>query len=180
MRILIVKLSSIGDVVHTLPAASLLRKYFSDARISWVVDPRASAILKDSHVFDELIELDTRAVRKGLLNGSSSDLKAKLMRDWTKANGAARSDIAIDFQGLIKSGLVAYASGASRRIGFCAKDLRERASQMFLTEQVDTTPRTHVIEKNLALAHSAIDSASSSQGEIATDHRYDFPISVSE
>src|SRR5215813_2508329 len=183
MRILIVKLSSIGDVVHTLPAASLLRKHFSDARISWVVDPRASALLENSPVIDEVIQLNTRTLRKGLLNGSpNSELKAQLqkLRNGTTSNGFARSDIAIDFQGLIKSGLVAYASGASRRIGFCAKDLRERASQMFLTEQVDTTPRTHVIEKNLALAHSAIDSAPSPQSEIATDHRYDFPISVSE
>src|SRR5215472_4397737 len=100
MRILIVKLSSIGDVVHTLPAASLLRKHFSDARISWVVDPRAGAILNDSPVFDELIELDSRAVRKGLLTGSSSGLKAKLktLHDRTKANGDATLDIAIDFQ----------------------------------------------------------------------------------
>ena len=184
MRILIVKLSSIGDVVHTLPAAALLRKHFSDARISWVVDPRASALLEDSPVIDELIQLNTRALRKGFLNGSpNSELKAQLknLRNGTSSNGVARSDIAIDFQGLIKSGLVAFSSGASRRIGFCAKDLRERASQMFLTEQVDTTQRTHVIEKNLALAQAAIDSATPPQIDAPTPiHRYEFPIRISD
>ncbi|HKA18006.1 MAG TPA: glycosyltransferase family 9 protein [Blastocatellia bacterium] len=183
MRILIVKLSSIGDVVHTLPAASLLRKHFSDARISWVVDPRASALLENSPVIDEVIQLNTRTLRKGLLNGSpNSELKAQLqkLRNGTTSNGFARSDIAIDFQGLIKSGLVAFSSGASRRIGFCAKDLRERASQMFLTEQVDTTQRTHVIEKNLALAQAAIDSTVQPQNDIPPVDRYEFPIRISD
>ena len=184
MRILIVKLSSIGDVVHTLPAASLLRKHFSEARISWAVDPRASALLENSPVIDEVIQLNTRALRNGLLNRSpNNELTSQLrtLRDGTTGNGAAHSDIAIDFQGLIKSGLVAFSSGAGRRIGFCATDLRERASQMFLTEQVDTTQRTHVIEKNLALAQAAIDSAIQSQSAIPTPiERYEFPIRISD
>jgi lipopolysaccharide heptosyltransferase I len=183
MRILIVKLSSIGDVVHTLPAASLLRQRFSDACISWVVDPRASQLLENSPVIDEVIELDTRAARKSLVNGSIPNaLRAQLdtLRNGTKANGVARSDIAIDFQGLIKSGLVAFASGATRRIGFCAEELREPASGMFLTERVDTTQQTHVIEKNLALARAAIDSACSRHRPTATSRdAYEFPISVS-
>jgi len=184
MRILIVKLSSIGDVVHTLPAASLLRKHFSDARISWVVGPRAGALLENSPVIDELIQINTRALPKGSLNGSPNNtLKAQVrkLRDGITSNGVARSDIAIDFQGLIKSGLVAFSSGANRRIGFCAKDLRERASQMFLTEQVDTTQMAHVIEKNLALAQAAIDSATQTQSNISTPiDQYEFPIRISE
>ena len=66
MRVLIVKLSSIGDVVHTLPAAALLRRALPDARIAWVVERRAGAILKDSPVIDELIEFDSRAWRNVL------------------------------------------------------------------------------------------------------------------
>jgi lipopolysaccharide heptosyltransferase I len=182
MRILIVKLSSIGDVVHTLPAASLLKHHFSDARITWVVDPRASAILKNSPVIDELIELDTRAVRKGLLNGSAHNgfhAQLKKLRDSAKDNAVATSDIAIDFQGLLKSGLVAFASGASRRIGFCSEDLRERISRMFLTEQIDTKQLNHVIEKNLALARALIDtSAQSAKNSATTNYRYEFPISI--
>ena len=183
MRILIVKLSAIGDVVHTLPAACLLRKRFPDAHISWVVDPRARQLLESSPVIDEVIEFDTRAVQKGLVNGSAPNglrTQLKNLRAGAKANGSNQSDIAIDFQGLIKSGLVAYASGASRRIGFCVKDLREPASQMFLTERVDTTQQTHVIEKNLALARAAIDLECSEQSSVvASSDRYEFPITVS-
>jgi len=182
MRIIIVKLSAIGDVVHTLPAAALLKNHFPDARITWVVDPRASAILKNSPVIDELIELDTRAVPNELLNGSAHNgFKTQLrkLRDSAKDKGVAPSDIAIDFQGLLKSGLVAFASGASRRIGFCSEDLRERSSRMFLTEQIETKQLNHVIEKNLALARALIDSsAQSGKSSATTSYQYEFPISI--
>ena len=116
MRILIVKLSSIGDVVHTLPAAALLRRALPEARIAWAVDRRASAILEDSPAIDELIKLDLRAWRKGPLKGSTiADVSARLsqLRQAPDLNGAGRADVAIDFQGLMKSGLVAFATRAS-------------------------------------------------------------------
>ena len=159
MRILIVKLSSIGDVVHTLPAAALLRRALPDARITWVVERRAGAIIKDSPVIDELIELDTQAWRKAFLTASTTgDVRAQLnqLRGAPTLNGKGSADIAIDFQGLIKSGLVALASRATRRIGFSTGDLREKASKLLLTEQVETSEFNHVIEKNLTLARAAI------------------------
>src|SRR5262245_29229693 len=64
VRILLVKLSSIGDVVHTLPAAAVIRQALRHARIVWVVERRAGAIIKDSPSIDEIIEIDTRAWRK--------------------------------------------------------------------------------------------------------------------
>ena len=159
MRILIVKLSSIGDVVHTLPAAALLRRALPQARIAWIVDRRAGAIIKDSPVIDELIEIDTRAWRNALLTASTTDdVRAQLnqLRGAPNLNGAGSADIAIDFQGLIKSSLVALASRATRRIGFSTSDLREKASKLLLTEQVETSEFNHVIEKNLTLARAAI------------------------
>jgi heptosyltransferase-1 len=71
MRILIVKLSAIGDVVHTLPAAAFLKRALPDAHISWAVERRASAILKDSPAIDELIEIDTRSLRKNLFSSAT-------------------------------------------------------------------------------------------------------------
>ena len=141
MRILIVKLSAIGDVVHTLPAAALLKRALPGARIAWAVGPRAAAILKGSPVIDDLIELQPRAAVPGFRS---------------QVNGSVFFDIAIDFQGLIKSGLVAFASRAKRRVGLETCDLRERVSRLFLTEQVETSQFKHVIEKNLALARAAV------------------------
>jgi lipopolysaccharide heptosyltransferase I len=186
MRILIVKLSSIGDVVHTLPAAALLRRSLPDARLAWVVERRASAILKDSLVLDELIEIDTRAWRKQLLGSATHDeIRARLaeLRGLADNNETETGvDIAIDFQGLMKSGLVAQASGARHRIGFATDELREKASRLFLTEQVPTAHLGHVIEKNLALARRAIGfaSAGSSLDPNSAGNRYDFPITVTD
>jgi len=196
MRILIVKLSSIGDVVHTLPAAATLRRAFPEARIAWVVERKASAILNDSPIIDDIIEVDSRAWRRRWHSSETlSDISSTLKR--LRGRGPFERgafDVAVDFQGLIKSGLLTFASRARRRIGFETGELREGTSRLFLTEQVGTSPFKHVIDKNLALVHRVLaDYSRLSQegalarlqptpGEIASGKRtpkYEFPISVS-
>jgi ADP-heptose:LPS heptosyltransferase len=151
-----------------------------------VVERRASAILKDSPVIDELIEIDTRAWRRQLLSSATLDeVRARLdrLRGQRGINGdnGAGIDLAIDFQGLLKSGLVAKASGTARRIGFETGELREKASRFFLTEQVETAHIKHVIDKNLALALRAITNAPTglSMDVNGLSNRYEFPITVS-
>ena len=173
MRILIVKLSAIGDVVHTLPAAAFLKRVLPDAHIAWAVERRASAILTDSPVIDELIEIDTRRLRKSLLSGATLESFRTQLDHLQGANKTTGFDVAIDFQGLMKSGIVAKASKAPRRIGFETNELREKFSRVFLTEQVPTPSLCHVIEKNLALARASIDA---NQDSIPA---YEFPIAVS-
>lgn len=179
MRILIVKLSSIGDVVHALPAAAFLKRAMPEAHISWVVERRASEILTDSPVIDKLIVIDTRSWRRRLLESRTIfEARARLddlRHSSAHSNGDAPVDVAIDLQGLIKSGIIARASGALRRIGLESTDLRERASRAFLTEQVDTSEFSHVIEKNLALARCAIGMNTSAGGP----ESYEFPIKLS-
>src|ERR1044072_7968291 len=118
MRIIIVKLRSICDVAHTLPAAAALRRALPAARIASIVERRASAILKGSPVIDELIEIDTRAWRASLGNSATVAQIREKLASIRNLNEGARADVAIDFQGLIKSGMVAKATGALRRIGF--------------------------------------------------------------
>jgi lipopolysaccharide heptosyltransferase I len=178
MRILIVKLSSIGDVVHTLPAAAALRTALPGARLDWVVESRSSEILKGSPVIDALIEIETRAWRRRPLSIETlNEIRDRLglIRPIAPERGGNEEpvDIAIDFQGLIKSGIVASASRASRRIGFETADLREKISRVFLTEQIQTAPFAHVIDKNLALARAAL-------GDHGSDRLpYEFPIHTS-
>ena len=71
MRILIVKLGSIGDIVHTLPSLAAMRRALPDSEISWVVERRSSEILKDNPILDRLIEVDTKALRRGLMSGET-------------------------------------------------------------------------------------------------------------
>lgn len=152
MRILIVKLSSVGDLLHTLPAATAIRQALPDAEISWVVEERAAEILRGSPVIDDLIEIDTRSMRGG-------KVIEEIMLDVGRQAKAVRMhkyDVAIDFQGLLKSALIARISGARRRWGFSRAGLREPASRFLLTDTVDTPAGYHIIRKNLNLASLAL------------------------
>ncbi len=152
MRVLIVKLSSVGDLLHTLPSAAAIRQALPDAVISWVVEERAAEILRGSTVIDNLIEIDTRSMRGGKVID-------EIMIDIGRQAKAVRShkyDVAIDFQGLLKSALIAKISGAKRRWGFSRAGLREPASRFLLTDTVDTPDKYHIIRKNLNLAARAL------------------------
>ncbi len=152
MRILIVKLGSIGDIVHTLPALSAIRRGLPEAEISWAVEGESSEILRDNQFLDRLIELDTKALRRGLMSGET--LRAP--RQQLRLLRASAFDLALDFQGLLKSAMVARLSGARRVIGFERAGLREPACR-FLLHQKTSIPRSlHVIRKNLRLAQAAL------------------------
>ncbi len=174
MRILIVKLSAIGDVIHTLPAAALLKRALPGAQIAWAVESKASAILRDSPAIDELIEIDTKAWRQSLLLNANRPSRLPASNPSNSETLSRGFDVAIDFQGLMKSGFVAKASQASRRIGFATNELREKFSRLFLTEQVQTSAIAHVIEKNMALARVLIGQAAASNSTV----EYEFPIAI--
>src|SRR5262245_19163857 len=95
MRILIVRLGSIGDIVHTLPALAAIRRSLPDSEISWAVEQRTSEILRDNPVLDRLIELDTKALRRGLMSGET--LRAP--RQQLRLLRASAFELALDFQG---------------------------------------------------------------------------------
>ncbi len=152
MRILIVKLGSIGDIVHTLPSLAALRRGLPHAEISWVVERRASEILRDNPLLDRLIEVDTKALRRGLMSGET--LRAP--RQQLRRLRASAFDLALDFQGLLKSASIARLSGARRIFGFSREGLREPASRLFLSKTVSIPKHTHVIQKNLGLVSGSL------------------------
>ena len=153
MRILVVKLGSIGDIVHTLPAVAALRQAMPQAEISWVVERRSAEILRDNPILDRLIEVDTKALRRGLMSGET--LRAP--RQQLRRLRASAFDLAIDFQGLLKSASIARLSGARRVFGFSRDSLREPASRVLLSKSIPIPAKTHVIRKNLALLSGALD-----------------------
>ena len=152
MRILIVKLGAIGDIIHTLPVLGRIRDRFPDAVVSWVAEGRSAGILSGNRSIDNLIEIDTRSLRgrkmieKVLVDGSKQ-LKNLRGHDF---------DVAIDFQGLLKSAVIAKLSGAKERWGFSRADLREPASRIFYTNTVALPPDSHVVRENLALIEGAL------------------------
>jgi lipopolysaccharide heptosyltransferase I len=153
VRILIVKLGSIGDIVHTLPALSAIRRAAAGAEISWVVERRAAEILRDNPLLNRLIEVDTKALRRWPMSGETLLAPRQQLRRLR----ASTFDLAIDFQGLLKSAAIARLSGARRTYGFSREHLREPASRFLLSKTIPIRPRTHVIHKNLRLAAAALD-----------------------
>ncbi|HEX8473913.1 MAG TPA: lipopolysaccharide heptosyltransferase I [Pyrinomonadaceae bacterium] len=152
MRILIVKLGSIGDIVHTLPALAAIRRAVPRAEVEWVVERRAAEILRYNPLVNRLIEVDTKALRRWPMSGETLLAPRQQLRRLR----ASTFDIALDFQGLLKSAAIARLSGAPHRFGFAREALREPASRFLLTETVRVPSRTHVIRKNLALAAGAL------------------------
>ncbi|HEV2859530.1 MAG TPA: glycosyltransferase family 9 protein [Pyrinomonadaceae bacterium] len=151
MRILFVKLGSIGDIVHALPALAAVRRALPRAEISWAVERRAAEILRDNRFINTLIEVDTKGLRRWPVSGETLLAPRQQLRRLR----ASPFDLAIDFQGLLKSAAVARLSGARRRVGFARPHLREPASRFLLSETVEVPARSHVIRKNLALAAGA-------------------------
>jgi heptosyltransferase I len=170
MKILIVKLGSIGDIVHTLPSVAAIQRALPRAEISWVVERRSAEILRDNPLLETLIEVDTKALRRWPMSGETLPATRRQLRRLR----ASPFDLAIDFQGLLKSALIARLSDARRRVGFGRAALREPASRFLLTERVDVPARAHVIRKNMALASGAL--GVSLPMEATT---FEFPVGIS-
>lgn len=152
MKILIVKLSSIGDIVHTLPVLAAIRRELPRAEISWAVETRMAEILRGNELLKHLIEVDTRSLRGGkiieeILLDAGRQIKNLRISDF---------DIALDFQGLFKSAAIAKLSKAKKRFGFDKENLREPMSRFLLTDTVKVEKGIHVVRKNLALAEKAL------------------------
>jgi lipopolysaccharide heptosyltransferase I len=166
MRILIVKLGSIGDIVHTLPALAALRAAQPHSEISWVVERRSAEILRDNPLLDRLIEVDTKALRRGLMSGET--LRAP--RQQLRRLRASAFDVALDFQGLLKSASIARLSGAQRVFGYARAGLREPASSLLLSKRIAVPVNVHVIRKSLLLLEGALG--------IPAPQELSFPINV--
>jgi heptosyltransferase-1 len=135
-KVLIVRLGALGDLIHALPAAAALRRAFPGARIDWLVDERHRELLDLVPIIDRRL-----AIRRG----SAASL-VETIREFRRT----RYDVALDFQGLLKSAVLARLSGAARVIGFPAPLLRERTASIFYTE-IAGVDAAHVITKNMSL-----------------------------
>jgi lipopolysaccharide heptosyltransferase I len=152
MKILIVKLSSIGDVVHTLPALAAIRHALPDSEISWVVEKSAAEILRGSELINNLIEIDTRSLRNGKKFEEILSEASKQLRELR----GFRFDAVLDFQGLLKSAAIAKLARAKKIYGFSKQNLREPASRFLLTETIAVEQNSHIIVKNLKLAQKVL------------------------
>jgi heptosyltransferase I len=136
-RLLVIRLSAFGDVIHTIPAVVALREALPPTEIAWAVEPP----------YAELVEIVARvhAIPVSLKRWSASRI------------AAAKRDVggfsaAIDFQGLIKSALIARVSGARDRYGFARDVIREKPAAWFVNRHAAIDRSRHVVEWNVELA----------------------------
>jgi lipopolysaccharide heptosyltransferase I len=148
-RILLVRLGALGDIVHAVPVAAALRRAFPAIRIDWLVSAKHRAILDLVPVVDRRLVINDRAGSRG---GSTLLAAVRELR-------RTGYDVAIDLQGLIKSAIIARASGAARVIGFSSRYLREPLARWFYTDVHDPggggiyapSETRHVVQINLGL-----------------------------
>lgn len=164
-KILIIRLSSLGDILHTLPAFRSLRSTFPDAAIDWLVEERAKFVLSVVPGIHSILVVDTKALRKTPWS------PAVWKRNWqvVRTMRAEHYDLALDFQGLLKTGLLSLMSGARTRIGFSKELARESGASFFYSRTLSKPEKQqHVVAQNQALAELAGAAAVSSPAELLT------------
>jgi 3-deoxy-D-manno-octulosonic-acid transferase/heptosyltransferase-1 len=130
--ILIVKLSAIGDVVHTLPLLEVLRKNFPSARIDWVVEEEAGQLIEGHEGIDHVIISHRKSWQKRLLKLREQSAALKEIVRFLKELRSHEYDLVIDLHGLFKSGILTGISRGKRKMGFTGG---REGSSLFLTEK---------------------------------------------
>lgn len=146
-RILVIRLSALGDIIHTLPLLDALRRAYPAARVDWLSEPLGAKLLLDDHpMIDHLWVVPRR------------EMKENFRRAWVgpmrKLRGQLREqhyDVTIDVQGLTKSAIWGWWSGASRRIGFAGRESRELAGALNNVKVRPPEGCHHVVDRNLQL-----------------------------
>jgi heptosyltransferase-1 len=139
MRILVVRLSAMGDVIHALPAVASLKHSFPHSHVTWVVRTTWAPLLENNPFVDRVIPFER--TMKGIASAR------RQLRE-------TRFDLAIDFQGLMQSALVAAAARPDRIVGFHRSQVRERGAALFYSTSVEARA-PHVVDRNLELVAAA-------------------------
>ncbi|MFZ0333833.1 MAG: glycosyltransferase family 9 protein [Candidatus Acidiferrales bacterium] len=138
-RFLVLRMSALGDIIHTLPAVCALRESFPNATIDWLIDQKWVPILEGNPCINNVITMD-RGSWRSVIAGVSHMRKAKYTT-------------AIDFQSLYRSAILGWLSGAPQRLGFDANYSREGGAALFYTKVVSPW-RAHKVEHNLELVEA--------------------------
>jgi lipopolysaccharide heptosyltransferase I len=140
MRILIIKPSSLGDVVHALPTVNLIRRKYPDAHITWLINDSLVSLLQHCPVIDELLPFERERFR--------SPWKLPHFVRFLRELREKRFDVVVDLQGLLRSGLMSWGTHAQRRIGL--SDAREGAR--FFYNEIVPVPHIHAVDRYLCAA----------------------------
>lgn len=153
-RVLFIRLGAIGDVVRTLPALRLVREHLPQARLCWVVEERSSPVLEGHSDLDEVMVLQRGALGAEISRPDTFFAGLGRLGRFAKDLRRRNFSASLDFQGTLKSGLVALAAAAPRRIGYDRASVKEW-NHLFNTERITLPPPpVHRVARNLALLAS--------------------------
>lgn len=146
-RILLVRTSALGDVVHCLPVLTAIRRHLPEARIAWVVEEAMAPVLTDHPDLDEVIVARLRPWRRRLLAASTR----REITTFLRALRRFAPDVVLDLMGNHKAGILAALSGGRRRIGLARSLRREPSSAVWIRQEVRTSA-PHAVDRALAVA----------------------------
>lgn len=173
MRILFVKTSSLGDVVHHCPAVTDVRRGFPDAVIDWVVEETFAGIVALHPAVRKAIPIAVRRWRQRVFLPSIW----KEIFAFHRLLGAERYDLVIDTQGLLKSALIAVSAHGIRH-GFDADSAREPIASMFYHFDHSVSREMHAVERNRSLTAKVLDLESVAQCDYGLVPRNESPVSL--
>lgn len=149
-RILVLRLGAMGDVVRTLPAASLLREAYPEAHLAWLVEPATASLLRAQPWLDEVLVFPRTSLRESWRAGHFGRALREL-RSFLQGVRSPRFDLVIDFHSILKSGLLSFATGAGRRVAY-ARPFGREAAWLFASEHARLEPRRMSrFDRNLGL-----------------------------
>ena len=135
MNILIVKLSAIGDVIHTLPALNAIRSHFPEAHITWLVEEDAGSLVEGHEALDRVLVSKRKRWTRGLRSSLFFSTLSEIYR-FIKALRDTDYDMILDFQALLKSGVLIALARGQRKIGFGKGLEHMEHSYIFLNERI--------------------------------------------
>ena len=150
MKILLVKMSSMGDIFHTFPAISDLKTQYPNAIIDWVVEDGFKEIVDWHPGVNRAIPISLRRWMKERNGKSWNEFKA-----WRKALHAENYDVVIDAQGLLKSAIISMIANATIAKGFDRKSAREPIASFFYNETYHVSKAQHAVERTRQLLGKA-------------------------
>src|SRR5215475_8877381 len=132
-KFLVVRLGSLGDIVHTFPAVAALRETFPESKVVWLTHPRWRELIASANIATEIWDVETRSL------ASIREMRSRIR--------TAAFSVAIDYQGLWKSAALPFFARVPRRIGFSSETIREFGVPLLYTDRVRVRS-VHIADNN--------------------------------
>lgn len=150
MKVLIIKASAWGDIIHTFPAIHFLREMIPDVQIDWVVEERCKDLIAAYPSICRILVINTKKWRKDLFSLETWKSLVAFLSDLRQVE----YDLVFDFQGNTKSGLITGLARGKHKVGFGFKTISERLSLLFTKQKADPAPHQNVRLEYLTLVEA--------------------------